>query len=177
MADQTLKKDAGKPALDLVPFPDLVLTDSDVPVETMYGALQAWYYGAPLALTLPIPRRHIPGMAAVLGFGAAKYQPRGWEVGIPYSRVFAAAARHAEADYRGEALDPETGFPHAWHFWCNVMFLVTYAARGRADLDDRPPASPRVRDMLDRIAAFAAQTTGNGVMAPGPNPAAKNGIN
>lgn len=172
------KYDGGKARLDLVPYPDLHILDIDVPVATMYEALQLWFHGAPFALSMPIPRNQLVGIATVLGFGAAKYGERNWETpGLVYSRLFAAAARHAEAWARGELLDPESGLPHSWHFWCNVVFIVTFTARGRTDLDDRPPAHPSVTSQIDRTVALAAQVSDLGTMSPGPDPAKPNGIN
>jgi hypothetical protein len=175
MTEPVKKLDGGKPRMDLIPYPDLHIIDIAVPVDTMYEALQLWFYGAPFALTMPIPRNELVGVATVLGFGAAKYAPRGWEKGIEFSRVFSAAARHAEAWARGELLDPESGYPHAWHFWCNVVFIVTFTSRGRTDLDDRPPAHPSVRSQIDGMTTLRAQI--DGIMSPGPNPAKPNGIN
>jgi hypothetical protein len=79
------------------------------------------------------------GLAAVLAFGAQKYSARGWEVGILYSRAYAAFIRHTVFGYlAGELNDPETGLPHLDHAACNIHFLIAFEARGRTDLDDRP---------------------------------------
>lgn len=143
------KFDSDKPRLDLIPYPDVRILDLEVPIETMYEALQVWFHGRPFALRMPIPRQQLIGIATVLGFGAAKYGDRNWESGLAYSRVFAAAARHAEAWASGDLLDPESGLLHSWHFWCNVMFLVTFTARDRVDLDDRPAPHPEVRKQIE----------------------------
>jgi hypothetical protein len=172
------KFDGGKPRLDLVPWPDLhVMDDISIPVETMYETLKLWFFGSPFRLTMPIPRGEIVGVAQVLAMGAVKYGDRNWELGLPFSRIFAAAGRHAEAWARGEILDPESGLSHSSHFWCNVIFLVTFTMRNRADLDDRPPAHAAVREQLDRMTSFVAQTSDSGIMSPGPNPKAPNGVN
>lgn len=171
------KYDGGKARMDLVPFADIHVMDIDVPVDTMYEALKLWFHGAPFTLTMPIPRNQLVGLATVFGFGAAKYGARGWEDGIEFSRVYAAAARHAEAHALGELLDPESGLPHVWHFWANVVFIVTFTARGRTDIDDRPPAHPSVRTQLDRMSMLRGQTSDDGVMSPGPDPRNPNGVN
>lgn len=132
--DQTEKKDAGKVRMDLLPFGEFGTDDT---LDEAYLALQQWWARATEHLLVCVPRAALPGVAAVLTFGAAKYEPRGWEKGIAFSRVFAAAARHAEAHRRGELTDPESGLPHADHFWCNVVFIETFETRGRTDLDDR----------------------------------------
>lgn len=161
MTDQNQKKDAGKARFDLVPWGDIPLTDTDYPVDAVLSALQTWWTGRPFGLQLPLPRRQVLGVAQVLGMGAAKYSPRGWEAGISYSRVFAAAVRHGRAYLAGEHVDPESGLAHESHFWCNVVFLVTFHARNQgAALDDRPEASARTRADLDRLEALSAQLSG-----------------
>jgi hypothetical protein len=149
MSDPTQKKDAGKSRHDLLPWYEFTESARDLPVEEVAASLRFWWAGAPEPLRLTIPTRQLDGVAKVLAFGAAKYAPRGWEVGISYSRVFAAASRHAAALERGELLDAESGLPHQHHFWCNVLFLVVFAERGRTDLDDRPPAVAKVKASID----------------------------
>lgn len=171
MTDQSLKRDAGKPRLDLVPWFEFPETDTNISVEVMALGLKQWWCGRPFsAAHYPIPRRQLLGVAKVLAFGASKYQPRGWEAGITYSRVFAAAIRHADAHAAGDLLDAETGLPHESHFWCNVMFLVVFAQRGRdAELDDRPAPVAAVRECFNKLEAeqsaresFVAALTGTG---------------
>jgi hypothetical protein len=79
----------------------------------------------------------IEGVAAVLTDGAMKYEPRNWEKGMSWGRVFGSLMRHSWAWARGEYLDPESGHPHTWHMACNVMMLIAYEARGIGE-DDRP---------------------------------------
>lgn len=89
-----------------------------------------------------LPMQLIPGeiftaLASVLGFGAKKYRPRGWEAGMDYSRLYGAALRHLNSWFHRDEKDPETGFSHLWHAACCVTFLLTYEARG-IGTDDRP---------------------------------------
>jgi hypothetical protein len=84
-----------------------------------------------------IPPEAVDGLARVLTFGAAKYAPRNWELGMSWGRVFAAAMRHLWAWWRGEAKDPETGMSHLWHAQCCLAFLIAYEAR-QTGTDDRP---------------------------------------
>lgn len=156
----TQKLDSGKARYDLIPWGDIPLTDADYPVDAVFEALKTWWTGKPFQLQLPLPRRQVPGLSKVLAMGAAKYAPRGWEKGIEFSRIFAAAARHAQEHLAGENIDPESGLAHENHFWANVVFLVVFTARGRADLDDRPEASAKTRADFDRLEALAAQLTG-----------------
>lgn len=160
MTDSSQKKDAGKPRFDLLPWGDFTVVDRDDRVDTAFEALAVWWSGRPFEYSMRIPRRQLAGIAAVLSFGAAKYEPRGWEKGIPYSKIFAAAARHADAVARGEHIDAESGLTHESHFWCNALFLAVYQARKRSDLDDRPEASAATREKLDRMEALVAQLSG-----------------
>jgi len=79
----------------------------------------------------------LEGTAAVLAFGAEKYAPRNWELGMDWSRPFSALMRHVWAWWRGEKADPETGFSHLHHASCCLMFLIAFEARN-AGKDDRP---------------------------------------
>jgi len=87
-----------------------------------------------------IPPEAIEALAEVLTYGASKYEPRNWEKGIKYSRLFAATMRHFVAFWRGENFDKESGISHLKHVLCNVAFLIAFEARGARDnwpLDDR----------------------------------------
>lgn len=79
----------------------------------------------------------LEGLAAVLSFGAEKYEPYNWRLGIVNSRLIASMLRHLSAIQRGEDIDPESGLSHIDHLGCNWMFL-SYNYKRRPDLDDRP---------------------------------------
>lgn len=74
----------------------------------------------------------------VLMFGAGKYDPRNWEKGINFNRLFNSTLRHLFSWWRGEDLDPETNLSHLAHAATNVIFLLAFVLRGRTDLDNRP---------------------------------------
>ncbi len=84
-----------------------------------------------------LPPEFLDATAVVLAFGAQKYGERNWEQGMKWSRVFGAMMRHMWAWWRGEKVDPETGYSHLWHAACNVAFLIAYEERVVGD-DDRP---------------------------------------
>lgn len=84
-----------------------------------------------------IPPEAIFALAAVLTFGADKYDARNWEKGLSWGRVFAAMMRHGWAWMRNRKPDPETGLSHMAHVLCCAAFLVTFEARGIGE-DDRP---------------------------------------
>lgn len=79
----------------------------------------------------------LEGVGQVLDFGARKYAPRNWELGMNWSRPFSALMRHMWAWWRGEQTDPETGMSHLWHAGCCLMFLMAYEQR-KTGTDDRP---------------------------------------
>jgi hypothetical protein len=64
--------------------------------------------------------------AKVLTFGAKKYAPHNWELGMKWSRIIGAIKRHTLAIERGEDYDPETGLLHSAHIQCESGFLTEY---------------------------------------------------
>jgi hypothetical protein len=87
----------------------------------------------PLSL---IPKEALDGMAAVLQFGAAKYDPHNWLKGMHWTRVIDSALRHITSFNAGEDKDPESGLSHLDHALCCLAFLTTYEKRGLG-ADDR----------------------------------------
>jgi hypothetical protein len=92
-----------------------------------------------------LPPELLESIAEVLDFGAKKYAPRNWELGMSWSRVFSALMRHMWAWFRGEDKDPETGFSHLAHAACCIAFLLTYEKRNIGE-DDRPVISRSEKD-------------------------------
>lgn len=72
-----------------------------------------------------LPPVAIDLMAQVMTFGAKKYKPEGWRT-VPdaLQRYQAALLRHSFAMLRGEALDAESGLPHAAHAMCCAAFIA-----------------------------------------------------
>lgn len=87
----------------------------------------------PMALIDP---EYLEGTARVLGFGAGKYSPDNWRLGIPIRRLISAAYRHLGEINKGVDLDPETNELHAYHLSCCTMFLASMLTH-RPDMDDR----------------------------------------
>jgi hypothetical protein len=83
-----------------------------------------------------IPPELLEEVARVLTYGAVKYSERNWEKGMAWHRPFGALMRHMWAWWRGENVDPETGFSHLAHAACCIAFLITYERR-RIGTDDR----------------------------------------
>jgi len=67
-------------------------------------------------------------------YGAAKYSPNGW-LNVPDGkrRYGEAAVRHRLKELAGEALDPESGLPHAAHYLWNLLAYETLFLQGVHD--------------------------------------------
>lgn len=75
--------------------------------------------------------------------GAAKYEERNWEKGLPWnSGTMASLLRHVAAWSNGEDIDPENGQHHDLAILWNAAALVAYRLRG-VGTDDRPQIGPR----------------------------------
>jgi Domain of unknown function (DUF5664) len=94
------------------------------------------YDDGKLAMDL-IPPELLTAVASILQYGAQKYEPRNWEKGMSWGRVFAALMRHMWAWWSGQNYDPETRRSHLWHAACCIAFLIAYEQRG-VGTDDRP---------------------------------------
>lgn len=87
----------------------------------------------------------------VLAYGAQKYKPNNWRLGLPWGDTFASLQRHLWAWHNGEDLDPETGLSHLAHAGCQLLFLSEYAATGTG-VDDRWSTTREAVDRQTRIA-------------------------
>lgn len=100
--------------------------------------------GVKLARYDLIPIDPLRILAEHYGKGAAKYAERNWELGIDWSKLYAAAMRHLTQFWAGEDTDPETGTPHvisaAWMCFALCQMMIEHP-----ELDDRPSVS-RQRD-------------------------------
>lgn len=83
-----------------------------------------------------IPYPPLKAMAEVLGYGARKYKPNNWRLGLSWSQTFASLQRHLWAFNEGEDLDPETRLPHLAHAMCQLSFLTHYYLT-KTGADDR----------------------------------------
>jgi hypothetical protein len=64
-------------------------------------------------------------MANVAGYGARKYTPSGWRhVPEGLSRYTEAMYRHCFSLLSGEAVDPESGYPHRSHILWNCLAIL-----------------------------------------------------
>lgn len=79
-------------------------------------------------------------VARVFTEGAKKYEPRNWEKGLAYSRVFSSTQRHLTSWFQHrETYDPDgTSLRQISQAVWGCLVLLAYELRGRDDLDDRP---------------------------------------
>ena len=83
-----------------------------------------------------IPSKPLIGVGHVLAFGARKYKPNNWRLGLRWSDTLASAMRHLLAFADGQDLDPETGLPHIDQALCQILFLSEYF-HTNTGIDDR----------------------------------------
>lgn len=83
-----------------------------------------------------LPWSAIEEVAAVMTYGAGKYDRHNWRKGFEYSRLYAAAFRHLVASIEGTDDDPESGLDHLAHACCCILFLLEHKHEGYGN-DDR----------------------------------------
>lgn len=84
-----------------------------------------------------VPESAITGIAKVLTFGAKKYAPNNWKLGMRWSKITSSLKRHLAAIDRGEDYDSESGLMHIDHVLTNAAFLKEYY-KIYPEGDDRP---------------------------------------
>lgn len=72
----------------------------------------------------------------VLAFGARKYKPHNWRLGLSWLETYGSLQRHLWAWLDGEDDDRESGYTHMAHAMCQMLFLAEYVFRGTGT-DDR----------------------------------------
>lgn len=83
-----------------------------------------------------LPFRPLLAVGRVLGFGAAKYKPHNWRLGLGWSDTIGSALRHVFAFADGEDIDPESGECHVDNAICQLLFLSEYY-HTKTGTDDR----------------------------------------
>jgi len=81
--------------------------------------------------TLPLFRA-----GEVLSFGARKYKPHNWRLGLSWLETYGSLQRHLMAWLDGEDIDRESGYHHLAHAVCQMLFLAEFVFRGTGE-DDR----------------------------------------
>ena len=96
-----------------------------------------------------IPPEWEHALAEILTAGAAKYDARNWERGMPWSKMVGCARRHLYQWLRGESYDKETHCHHLAHVAWNVLALMSYQLRtvGENDLPEPVMHATRVETL------------------------------
>jgi len=89
-----------------------------------------------------IPAAPLLGAGVVLGYGAHKYKPNNWRLGLGWSDTWASLQRHLLAFNEGEDIDKESGLPHIDHAMCQLLFLSNYYHTSTG-VDDRWASSDK----------------------------------
>lgn len=85
-----------------------------------------------------LPYDALEEVVRVYGIGAAKYQPRGWEAGMDWSRMYGPLQRHLKKWWQdGESIDTTDGQHHLAAVAWAALGLLAYELRGVGN-DDRP---------------------------------------
>lgn len=84
-----------------------------------------------------VPPEAFAEVVKIYNYGAKKYpEPRNWEKGMSWGRLFGAIMRHTWAWWRGEDIDPESGLPHLAHAAWSCIALLHYS-KHKKEFDDR----------------------------------------
>lgn len=93
-----------------------------------------------------IPTRAIKRVAIQYQLGAAKYDDRNWEKGIPFSRMVSSAKRHIDQWIEGELTED-----HLAAACFNLLGLMHFEEMRRDDLDNLPDHLPVKRATLQAV--------------------------
>lgn len=79
----------------------------------------------------------VEGTARVAQFGEQKYGKSNWKKGLTQTRIINAMRRHLAQIEKGEDIDDESGFHHAYHIAWGCQVLAYQHRNGQYHLDDR----------------------------------------
>ena len=79
----------------------------------------------------------VEGTARVSQFGEQKYGKSNWKKGLTQTRIINAIRRHLAQIEKGEDIDDESGFHHAYHIAWGCQVLAYQHRNGQFHLDDR----------------------------------------
>ena len=87
-----------------------------------------------------LPVEALEKVARHYRIGAEKYSAHNWRAGYEWSKSYDALQRHANAFWRGEDMDAETGSPHMAAVAFHALALLTFMDE-QPGFDDRYKAS------------------------------------
>lgn len=71
----------------------------------------------------------VDAVCRVFGFGAGKYAPDNWKLGLDEGEIIDSLLRHLSAYQAGEITDPESGLPTLAHMAWNAIVLCDQSIR------------------------------------------------
>lgn len=107
-----------------------------------------------------LPFDALSEIAKVMTYGAIKYEPRNWEKGMSWSRVFASTQRHLCAWFHGNEVDSESRMSHLAHAACCIMYLLAFECRENG-IDDRPKLSNDSHFLMQDISKIVEYVKNN----------------
>lgn len=142
VAGSGARYNAGKPPFELIPLRMLAASfPAHEPATVALNNLGRWQEGGTRQdLLNALCALGVDGWeecAQVFDYGRAKYAAWNWAKGMPWSVPLACAVRHLRSMLAGQETDPESGWSHRGHVFCNVVMLWTYHDTYQ-DGDDRP---------------------------------------
>lgn len=81
--------------------------------------------------------KSIECMVEVLTFGAKKYSPDNWKIGLNLKEIEDSIQRHLASLIDGEIKDPESGLYHIGHIMCNCMFWMYHHNKNLKDVEEK----------------------------------------
>jgi hypothetical protein len=88
-------------------------------------------YSLPLTIFADTYPDIIETAAAVMNHGETVYGHGNWQIGMSKRSILRSLYRHVHAYYnKGEVSDPESGYSHLGHIYCNLMFLEFHSQKG-----------------------------------------------
>lgn len=121
--------------LDLTNLTSIALLPRDctdhILIEAMLHYIELEDYHLPLTIFAENYPDVIEKAAAVMNHGETVYGYDNWKIGMSKRSILKSLYRHIHAYYnKGEVDDPESGFSHLGHIYCNLMFLEFHSQKG-----------------------------------------------
>ncbi len=100
-----------------------------------------------------LPFDALTEIAKVMTYGAVKYEPRNWEKGMSWGRVFSSMQRHLSSWFHGKNEDSESSMSHLAHAASCILYLLAFECRGEG-VDDRPKLNSNALENMENIDAI-----------------------
>lgn len=121
--------------LDLTNLTPEALLPQDCEEHTLMESILYYIEEGKYFLALEIFAENYPHVieiaASVMNHGESVYGHDNWKVGMSKRSIMQSLYRHIHAFYNNEEInDPDSGFEHIGHIYCNLMFLEFHSKKG-----------------------------------------------